>query len=197
MIFFLMERLKLFLFPEKPGSYHNPYQLKEKKMKKNPKPLLIAILLLIGYLLSSGIAYSEGSEALKQLQSVQAVIDFKTGNPKKALIYLTLIGDTFKDRDIQAVTTHPDFVVNFGGESVKLFAKDMKGYAPEEQKTINGIKDKIAALAKEGIRFEYCTYAGNLFGVEPAQVPGISVVDNGWVSLIGYQARGYSLVPAY
>lgn len=166
-------------------------------MKENPRPVIIAIILLIAYLLSSGIAYSEGSEALKDLKLVKAVIDFKTGSPKKALIYLTLIGDTFKDRDIQAVTTHPDFVVNFGGDSVKLLAKDTKLYSPEEQKTINEIKDKISALAKEGIKFEYCAYAGNLFGVEPANVPGISVVDNGWVSVIGYQAKGYSLIPAY
>jgi intracellular sulfur oxidation DsrE/DsrF family protein len=179
------------------SSYQIPYQLKEKKMKRNPRPMIIVIILLIWCLLSSGIAYSEGSEALKDLKLVKAVIDFKTGNPKKALIYLSLIGDTFKDRNIQAVTTQPDFVVNFGGDSVKLLAKGTKGFSPEEQKTINEIRDKVSALAKEGIKFEYCTYAGNLFGVEPADVEGVRVVDNGWVSVIGYQARGYSLVPAY
>jgi len=166
-------------------------------MKKNLRPVILAIILFIGYLLPSGIVYCEGSEPLKDLKLVKAVIDFKTGNPKTALIYLTLIGDTFKDKNIQAVTTHPDFVVNFGGSSVKLLAKDTKGYSPEEQKTITDIRDKISVLAKEGIKFEYCTYAGHLFGVEPANVPGIIVVDNGWVSLIGYQAKGYSVVPAY
>jgi len=160
-------------------------------------PVIMATILSIGYLLSPGIAYSGGNEALTDVKLVKAVIDFKTGNPRRALIYLTLIGDTYKDRTIQAVTTRPDFVVNLGGESVKLLAKDTQDYSPEEQKTINEIKDKISTLAKEGIKFEYCTYAGNLFGVEPGNVPGINVVDNGWVSLIAYQASGYSLVPAY
>jgi len=28
-------------------------------------------------------------------------------------------------------------------------------------------------------------------------LPEIKHVSNGWISLIGYQAKGYSLVPAY
>jgi intracellular sulfur oxidation DsrE/DsrF family protein len=76
-------------------------------------------------------------------------------------------------------------------------AKDTKGYSPEENKTISEIRNKVSALAKVGIKFEYCTYAANLFGVKPADVPGVRIVDNGWVSLINYQASGYSLVPAY
>jgi intracellular sulfur oxidation DsrE/DsrF family protein len=166
-------------------------------MKKNLRLLIITFILLMGYLLSCGIAYSGGNEVLKGLKAVKAVIDFRTGDPKTAVTYLTLISDTFKDRSIQEVTTNPDFVVSFGGNSVKLLAKDTKGFSLEEQKMINDMKAKIAALAKEGVKFEYCIYAANHFGVEPADLPGIRVVDNGWVSVIGYQARGYSLIPAY
>jgi intracellular sulfur oxidation DsrE/DsrF family protein len=165
-------------------------------MRRNPRPLIITLILIIGYLLSAGVVYSEEVEALKGLSSVKAVIGFSTGDPKKALTYLTLIGDTLKDPNIQAVTKNPDFVVSFGGPSVKLLAKDTKGFSPEEQKMIEEIKTKISALAKEGVIFEYCRYAAKLFGVEPADVPGVQVIDNGWVSLIGYQGRGYSFVPA-
>jgi intracellular sulfur oxidation DsrE/DsrF family protein len=94
------------------------------------------------------------------------------------------------------VTKNPDFVVSFGGTSVKLLAKDTRGFSSEEQKMIEELKAKISALAKRGVTFEYCNYAAKLFGVEPANVPGLRVVDNGWVSLIGYQGRGYSFVPA-
>lgn len=161
------------------------------------KQVVMATILSVGYMLSSGIAHGEGNEVLTNVKSVKAVFDFRTGDPKKALTYLTLIGDTFKDRFTQAVTTRPDFVVNLGGESVKLLAKDLKGFSAEEQKAISQVKNKISALAREGIKFEYCTYGGNLFGVEPANLPGVRVVDNGWDSLIGYQAIGYSIVAAY
>jgi hypothetical protein len=157
----------------------------------------VVALFLITYLLSPGIAHSEEFNALKNDEPGKALIDFRTGNPRLALIYLKLIGDTYKDRDVQTKTSHPDFVVNFGGESVKLLAKDPKGYTPEEKKMIDEIKQKISALAKEGIKFDYCLYGGNLFGVQPANVEGVGNVGNGWVSLVNYQAKGYSLIAAY
>jgi len=57
------------------ATYQISYQYKEGKMKKNPKALITTLALLIGYLLSSGIAYSQGNEALKDLHLVKAVID--------------------------------------------------------------------------------------------------------------------------
>jgi hypothetical protein len=37
-----------------------------------------------------------------------------------------------------------------------------------------------------------------VFGVEPTSILAeIEQVGNGWISEIGYQARGYSLVPVY
>jgi len=165
--------------------------------KDTTRSVLMATILLVGCFLTSAMAHSHEVSIVKDSQSAKAVIDFRTGNPKLALIYLTLIGDTFRDRNLQTATSHPDFVVNFGGESVKLMAKDAKGYPPEAQKTISQIKETVSALARQGIRFEYCTYGARLFGVEPENVPGMTVVDNGWDSLIGYQTRGYSLVPAY
>ena len=53
-------------------------------------------------------------------------------------------------------------------------------------------------MVKSGIRLEICLVAAQVFGVDPGSVlPEIKQVGNGWISLIGYQARGYSLVPAY
>lgn len=165
-------------------------------MKRNQRTLIVTLIFLIGYLFSSGVGHCEVVDALKGVKSVKAVIGFSTADPKKAVIYMNLIGDTLKDPNIQRVTKHPVFVVSFGGPSVKLLAKDTKGFSPEEQKLIEEMRAKISALAKEGVRFEFCTYAAKLFGVEPAKVPGLQIVDNGWVSLIGYQGKGYSFVPA-
>jgi intracellular sulfur oxidation DsrE/DsrF family protein len=125
------------------------------------------------------------------------MVDFRTGDPKLALVYLNLIGDTYHDHDIQQVSAHPDFEVVFGGQSLKMLAKKAKGYTPEQEQTIAEINHKVSALAKEGIKFHYCAYGAKLFGVEPPTLAGVDVVDNGWVSLVGYQATGYSLLAAY
>ena len=53
-------------------------------------------------------------------------------------------------------------------------------------------------MAETGIRVEVCLSAAKLFGVKPASIlPEIEQVGNGWISEIGYQARGYRLVPVY
>lgn len=69
---------------------------------------------------------------------------------------------------------------------------------PEEQKSHQQIADIISGMSKAGIRVEVCLYAAKVFGVEPASIlPEIQRVGNGWISEIGYQTRGYSLVPVY
>jgi hypothetical protein len=45
---------------------------------------------------------------------------------------------------------------------------------------------------------EICLVAAQVFGVDPASIlPGIKHVPNGWISLIGYEVKDNSLVPAY
>ena len=51
-------------------------------------------------------------------------------------------------------------------------------------------------MAKDGVSFEACLVAAKAFGIEPSSIlPEIKQVGNGWISLIGYEAKGYSLVP--
>ena len=51
-------------------------------------------------------------------------------------------------------------------------------------------------MTKDGITLEACLVAAKGFGVEPSSIlPEIKQVGNGWISLIGYEAKGYSMVP--
>jgi uncharacterized protein len=81
--------------------------------------------------------------------------------------------------------------------------------AIKEQKTVNGVNVEeleplkeiaiiISRMSKVGIRVEVCVFALKVFGVEPASILAeIERVGNRWISEIGYQARGYPLVPVY
>ena len=111
---------------------------------------------------------------------------------------LKLIHDTYKDQSIRAVSKKPSFVVAFMGPSVKLISKDKQGFSAEDQKLMDEIAQTVQAMAKDGIKLEVCDFAAKVFGVDPASIlPEIKHVPNGWISLIGYQARGYSIVPVY
>lgn len=60
------------------------------------------------------------------------------------------------------------------------------------------IESNIAKLAAFGIKQEICAVATRVFGVDNTTLlPGLSLVGDGFISLIGYQAQGYHLVPVF
>jgi len=168
-------------------------------MKRKTKTIIISLFLSICLLfVTVANVFSEEYEALKGLKSIKAVFDVRIANPKSAALHLKLIHQTYKDKAILTVTKKPVFVVVFIGPSVKLISKNREGFSPEEQTILDEIASTISEMSKDGIKLEICLVAAKVFGVDPASVlPEIKHGANGWISVIGYQAKGYSLVPAY
>lgn len=154
------------------------------------------ILCLLGFLAVS--ASAQGYEALKGVTSVNTIFDFRDGNTESALIHLKLVHDTFKDPAIRAVSEKPEFVVVFMDVSVLLLSNDRDKFSSEEKKRLEEFDRTIAAMAKDGIRLEVCMFAAGLMGVKPESIaPQIHPVENGWIASLGYQQKGYAVVPAY
>ena len=157
--------------------------------------LFFSICFLLG--VAANVA-GEEYDALKGVTSAKAVFDVRIGDPKSAAGHLKLIHLTYQDKSLRAVQKTPAFVVVFIGPSVKLISKNREGFSPEEQKTLGEIAATVSGMSKDGIKLEICLFAAKAFGVDPASVlPEIDRVGNGWISLIGYEAQGYSLVPVY
>lgn len=168
-------------------------------MKKKSRIIITSLLFSICILFAAaGDVWSEEYVSLKGLKLVKAVFDFRIGDPQSAALHLKLIHQTFNDKNITAITNKPDFVVLIVGESVKLVSKNKERFSPEQQTIVGEIADVISEMSKDGIKFEICMFAANAMAVAPSSIlPEIKQVGNGWISLIGYQAGGYSLVPAY
>jgi intracellular sulfur oxidation DsrE/DsrF family protein len=165
-------------------------------MKRSAKITIMSILLVCLLVVSAGNAFSEEYSPLKGLKSIKAVFNFELGNPQSALIHLKLIHQTYKDENIRKVTKKPDFVVIFIGPAVKLVSKSRSGFTAEDQKILDEFASTVSAMAKDGIKLEICLFAVKVFGMESSTIlPEIKQVGNGWISLIGYEAKGYSLVP--
>ena len=147
-------------------------------------------------MVTTGNGSSAEYSSLKGLKAIKAVFDFELENPQSALIHLQVIHQTFKDKNIWVSGKRPEIAVIFIGPSVKLVSKTRSGFKAEDQKSHDEIAGKIAEMAKDGIKLEICLIAVKVFGVEPSSIlPKIKQVGNGWISLIGYEAKGYSLVP--
>lgn len=154
--------------------------------------LFIAISLLCAVSTASGEEY----KAMTGIKSAKAVFDERQSDLKSAALHLKVLHQTFKE--LEGMKNNPVFVVIFSGPSVKLISKNREGFTPEGQKSLDEIANTISAMSKDGINLEFCHLAAKVFNVEPASVlPEIKGVGNGWISILGYQAQGYSLVPVY
>jgi intracellular sulfur oxidation DsrE/DsrF family protein len=166
-------------------------------MKRSAKFIVMSMFLTV-CLLAVTVENSSSEEygTLKGLKSIKAVFDFGLGNPQGALISLQVIQQTFKDKNMWVSGKKPEIAVIFVGPSVKLVSKSRSGFKEEDQKTLDEIAGKITEMAKDGINFEICLIAMKILGVEPSSIlPEIKQVGNGWISLIGHEAKGYHLVP--
>ena len=168
-------------------------------MKMITRAMVLSVFLtvcLIFVEVSQG--FSEEYESIKELQSVKAVFDVRTGNLKIAASVLNLIHETYKDENITSVTKKLEFAIVLSGPAVKFVSKNWEDFTLKEQKDLDRIAAKIAEMSKEGIKLEICTIAAKLFNVEASSIlPGIKQVHNGRISLIGYQSKGYSLITVY
>jgi intracellular sulfur oxidation DsrE/DsrF family protein len=166
-------------------------------MKTIFKSKAIYLLVSLAFILTFTLQASAGDyKSLEGVKSVKAIFDFRIDNPGSALVHIKLIHDTFKDKAIMA--EKPKFAVVFMGPSVKLLSKNRDGFSPEDQKTLEEMDKVIAAMSKDGIQLEICMFAANLFGIAPDSIlPELHHVGNGWIDSIGYQAKGYALIPVF
>ena len=157
--------------------------------------LSFSIFLILAFTVS---APSEEYKSAEGVKSVKAIFDFRDSNPASALVHIKLVHDTYKDKVLNNMGEKPEFVVVFMGGSVTILTKNREGLSKEEKAQLDEMDTVIAAMAKDGIRLEVCMFATNFFGIPPDSIAKeIHRVDNGWIASIGYQSKGYTLVPVF
>jgi len=164
-------------------------------MKTYHKTVVTMSIIVVSLILSSVLLVSaEQYEAMKGVNNANVIFDMRDGIPKIAAVHLKLIHETYKQ--LAAMNKHPAVVVVFIGSAVKLISSNRAEFNTEERQYINEIAETISRMSKDGIELEVCLAAVNYFGIDPASIQSeIKQVPNGWISEIGYQARGYRLVP--
>ena len=162
-------------------------------------PLLTTLAFLLLGLAS--LAHAEApindAAALGKLERGQGVFLVDIGDPSKLAFYLEVIEGTHANLVRQDV--EPDFVLVYIGPSVKYLTT-----APDEvtefehADALARIAASVQRLGALGVRQEICAVATRVFGIDNATVlPDLTLVGDGFVSLIGWQARGYHLVPVF
>jgi len=135
--------------------------------------------------------------ALANLKTGKGVFLVDIGDPRKLNFYLEVIQGSFAGMKKQGVK--PDFILVYIGPSVKyLTTAPAPGVESEAGGLLMDIEANVEKLAALGVRQEICAVATRVFGVANDTVlPGLELVGDGFISLIGYQSQGYSLVPVF
>lgn len=156
------------------------------------------LLWLLVFLFSSFTAAQSGeyrqSQSLQGITTAKVYFDVNVGAPKKLVLRLSLIDKTISQ--LEAAGVKPDVVIAFRGKASK-FVTNGKWYVEKEEQAAKITVHKwLETFSLKGIHMEQCLIAANLHGIAPEDVrPELDVTMNGYISMIGYQNRGFAMVP--
>lgn len=123
------------------------------------------------------------------------LIDFT--DPRKTAFYLEIIRGTHAGLIRQGVK--PDFVIVYIGPTVRFLTRTPDSDLEiEHNDDLKAVATQVAALHELGVRQEICAIATRVFKVDNATLlPGLSLVGDGFISLIGWQTQDYKLIPLF
>jgi hypothetical protein len=138
-----------------------------------------------------GRAEAADDSPVAGLKDARIAFDITAGEPGRLLNILTTIDETREGLARQGVTPH--FVLTFRGPATLLTQIDLSRLKPEDRETAAKIVAYVGAAGIE--RLDQCAIAMRGQRVDRAQVnPDVTIVENGWITLVGYQAKGYAYI---
>ncbi len=155
----------------------------------------VVFMLLLLATGSWAMAINDAS-ALAGLKEGKGIFLVKTGNPEKTALYLKIIKSAHQSMAQQQV--EPDFIVVFIGPTVLFLTTEPSADLADDKEELAAIAALVTALDKLGVRLEVCAIATDFFKVANDKLwPELAIIGNGFNSLIGYQNKGYGLVPIF
>lgn len=157
------------------------------------KQCLLMCLCLFSFATLSSAEMSNRA-ALAELSEVKAVFDINQGNPDTLKLRLQLIEMSYQQ--LKKAGVKPDFILTFRGKASFFLTAGMKHIAIEDRDAQQEIHALLEMFSNRGIPLEQCAIAASLAGIDYEDfIPQIEVVTNGYVSLMGYQNKGYAFIP--
>src|SRR5262245_39402760 len=149
----------------------------------------------IGLASSSAPAWAADDNTVAGMKEAKIAFDITAGEPGRMLLILDTIEETREGFVRQGITPH--FVLAFRGPASLLTQTDLSRFKPEEREAATKVAAKLKQLrGAPGIeRLDQCSIAMRGQRVDKAQIsPDVTIVENGWITLAGYQAKGYAYI---
>jgi len=123
------------------------------------------------------------------------LLDFN--DPAKAAGYFRLIVGSY-DR-LKARGLEPSMALVLIGPTVNFVRREPDPELEHQfEDDLASMAASVAAFRARGVRIELCALSAQGHGLSlDGFLPGITVVEDGFVTLIGWQQQGYALVPVF
>jgi len=158
--------------------------------------LIMLITLTAPALVAAATESPDDAAALAQLSTGKAIFDISTKEAGRLLFTLKVIEETENSMKAQGVT--PDFVLSFRGGSLPLLREKPETANDAELAMLSEVRERLAEMRERGMVLEACNIAAGLFKMTGKDLdPALHMVGNALISLVGYQSKGYALVPMY
>ena len=156
-------------------------------------PFLIVLFILCTSVFALAGEY-DNRRALHNLSTAKTYFDVNVGIANKLVTRLQLIDATYNQLRGAGVT--PDFVIGFRGKASNFVTNDNKYVSEEELVAKKKVQAWVKKFKVRGIAMEQCEIATRLLKINPKDIlPEVDMVQNGYISMIGYQTKGYAQIP--
>lgn len=130
----------------------------------------------------------DDSEALKGVKEGRVIFDTFVAEENRFIRYLSVLKETHAGLVKQGVK--PSMIITMRGPAVLFVSKK---HADKEDLGI--IEKRIKELKELGVQFELCSIAARLLNVDYNDIlSDVKIIGNGFISLIGYQSKGYAVI---
>lgn len=157
---------------------------------------LIAFLLLFTlWLPGLALADKPGDErALAGMETGRILWDITIAEPERLSARLDVIRETYEDMQRQGL--EPRMVFAFRGGAAALIARSTDHIEIEDVAAVRDVHERLESLqGSDGIHMEACHIATRRFDLEQDDLlPGIHLVGNTFLSIMGYENQGYTTI---
>ncbi len=152
---------------------------------------LVGITFLLTPIITSAEQYDK---ALRGVSTAKVYFDVNIGAAKKLVTRLMLIDKTYTQLIESGVK--PEFIVGFRGKASRFATKGKHYVFEEDIKSKQKVHDWIKHLSDKGISVEQCKIAAGFQEIAQEDfLAEVKLVQNGYLSMIGYQTKGYAQIP--
>ena len=154
--------------------------------------IAVAFLLLCPTWLFAGS--DDNKTALADLKSIKIICDVNVGEAKLLLRRLELIDETYSQLLDAGVT--PTMVIAFRGGASRYVTRGPAHVDAKERDIKAEIQGWVEQFRLNGLRLEQCAIAAKTWKIAFNDfLPTVELVQNGYISIVAYQTRGYALLP--